>query len=248
MTPVSDIINQAFRESNLIALGDLPELAAQDEAFSRLKSLVDSVYNGDVGERLEDWLVGNTGVLFPNARGWGELRWKYPIQNSRIILDINNPQLLYWPVNPDNGARMQVIDLGSVLDTYNVTLDGNGRTIEGARTLVLNTSGLNATWFFNADTSNWERMSSITLVGEMPFPSMYDDYFIIKLAARLNPRYGQSLSDLSIARLSELAESLEADYRQTRPMPAPLAVRRLSDPNQRYFSNNNRRGRWGWQS
>lgn len=248
MTPVSDIITQAFRESNIAALGTAPTTAQSTEAFDRLKSLVASVYGDDVGERLQDWLVGNAGVHWPYMGGWTELRWKYPISNSRIVLDHQSPQTLYWPLDPDNGARMQVIDLTGELATYNVTIDANGRLIEGARTLVLNTNNLNRTWIFDSDKSDWLVLDYITADGEMPFPLEFDDYFIIKLASRINPRYGRSLSDLSIARLGEMQEMLESTYRQKRSMPAPLAVRRLSDPNQRFFDGYNRRGRWGWQS
>lgn len=246
MTSVSNIIKSAFRESNMLALGVDPTTPAQAEAFSLLKSLVASVYDGDVGERLQDWLVGNTGVHFPYAAGWTELRWKYPIQNSRIILDHATPQILYLPPDPDNGARMQIIDVGGVLPTYPVTLDANGRLIDGERVLLLNVAYQNATWFYDAQNANWVPMDDVTLGGDMPFPEKFDDYFMIKLAARLNPRYGRSLSELSIARLSEQADDLAAEYRQRRNMPAPLAVRRLSDPNQRFF-NTGRRGRWGWQ-
>ena len=248
MTPVSDIITQSLRESNIVALGTTPTTAQSTEAFDRLKSLVAGVYGDDVGERLDDWLVGNAGVHWPYMRGWDSLRWKYPIANSRIILDHQSPQILYLPIDPNNGARMQVVDVGDALATYNVTLDANGRLIEGARTVVLSTAGLNRTWIFDAETSDWKILDYIAADGEMPFPIEFDDFFIIKLAARLNPRYGRSLSDLSIARLNEMQEMLESTYRQKRNMPAPLAVRRLSDPNQRFFNGYNRRGRWGWQS
>lgn len=248
MTPVSDILTQALRESNIVALGSAPTTAQSTEAFDRLKSLVAGVYGDDVGERLQDWLVGNAGVHWPYMRGWNELRWKYPISNSRIILDHQSPQTLYLPLEPDNGARLQIIDLGGALATYNVTLEANGRLIEGVRTLVLSTNNLNRTWIFDADTSNWAVLDYIAADGEMPFPLEFDDYFIIKLAARLNPRYGRSLSDLSLGRLSEMQQMLESTYRQKRAMPAPLAVRRLSNPNQRMFYGANRQGRWGWQS
>lgn len=247
MTPVSDIITQAFRESNIVPIGQAPTTPAQTEAFGRLQSLVAGVYGDDVGERLQDWLVGNAGVHWPYMRGWNELQWRYPIANSRIVLDHTTPQTLYWPLAPDNGARMQIIDLGDVLATYPITIDGNGRLVEGVRNLVLNTAGLNRTWMFNADTSNWVVQELIALDGEMPFPIEFDDYFIIKLAARINPRFGRSLDDITIARLNEMQERLESTYRQTRAMPAPIGVRRLSDPNRTWYNGYSRRGRWGWQ-
>lgn len=243
MTLVSFIITQAYRESNLVMLGAEPRDAQKTEAFALLRSMVESVYGGDVGENLQDWMVGTSGVTYPNF--WSELQWKYPIQNSRLLLNHQTPQTLYWPPAPDNGARMRVVDLKNALAAYPITIQPEGHLIEGAATLVLNTNGLNRAWIFDSHSSNWARMEEITLEGEMPFPTKFDDYFMIKLASRLNPRYGRSLSDLSITRLQEQEEELAADYRQRRNMPAPLAVRRLTDPRNR-FHNTARRGRWGW--
>lgn len=245
MTSTTVIIQDAFRESNIIGVDDVPTTDQQTEAMRRLSSLVAAVYGYDVGEELADWMVGYQGQMYPNY-GWTELKWRWPLENSRILLNMNTEQTLYFPLRPNDGARMQIIDVQGVLATYPVTISANGRLIEGAPTLLLNTDDLNQTWIFNAEQANWVPQEVTLIDEEMPFPSAFDDYFIIKLAARINPRYGRSLDELSIARLQEQQEKLEAKYRQSRQMPAQQGVRRLSDPNQRYFYGGNWRGQFGW--
>jgi hypothetical protein len=249
MTVVSAIITDAYRESNLIGVGRVPTDPQNTEGLTRLQSLIAGVYGHDVGERLEDWMVGYAGQQDPD-HCWSANDWAYPLPNSRIILNHQNAETIYLPVVPDHGARISVVDVNSVLGTYNVTLMGNGRLIDGVASVVLNTNALNKTWVYNEDVSGWQALSTLALTDLLPFPVEFDDYFIITLAGRLNPRYGRSLSDLSLARLQELREQLEARYRQTRNMPAPNAVRRLQGPASQGYSPDvgGRSGRFGWMN
>lgn len=247
MTLISAIITDAYREFNQIALGKTPSDAQNTEALTRLQSLIAGVYGYDVGEGLEDWMVGAAGQADPDV-GWMESDWQYPIQNSRILLNHESTQNIYLPVNPDNGARIRFVDVNSALATYPVTVYGNGRLINGAVTSTLNTAG-NRTYVYNADQAEWQFIDDLALDDEMPFPAQFDDYFTIKLASRLSPRYGRSLSDLTLMRLGDQQQQLEATYRQTRPMPAPGAVRRLAGPSSRgYDPDGGRKGRWGWMN
>lgn len=248
MTLISAIITDSYRESNLIAAGTLPSDIQTTEGLSRLSSMVAGVYGYDVGENLMDWMVGNLNQR--DARGaWTEEDWAFPIQNSRMLLNHQNPQTIYFFQMPENGARMSVIDINGALATYPITLNGNGRLIDGAATAVLNTAGLNKTWVYDADNADWRALTGLVLTDPMPFPPEFDDYFIIRLAGRLNPRYGRSLDTMALARLAEVTEQIEARYRQTRVMPAPTAVRRLNGPSDRYYDyNGGRNGRFGWQA
>lgn len=248
MTTTTAIITDAFRESNLIMEGQVPSTAQQTEALSRLSSMVAGVFGFDVGEQLQDWMVGTLGQDQFEVRGWSEIEWRNPIPNSRLLLNHSAAQTIYLPYAPEDGSRIQAIDLTGTLSTRPITLDGNGRLIEGARTLLLNTDNLNRTWIYNEHDAEWRVVSTIALDAEMPFPPEFDDYFIIRLAARLNPRYGRSLNDLSIARLNEVSEQLQARYRQKRPMPAPTAVRNLRGPLENFRERDwgGRGGRFGW--
>lgn len=245
MTSTTDIITRAYRESNLLALGATPTTPQQNEAISILDAAVQSVIGSEVGEPLSDWLVGTNNIDQPDP-AWQQTSWKYPLQNSRIFLCHTQPETLILPIDPDNGASIQIVDVYNQLATYNVTVQANGRTIENAAQLVLNTNGTNKTWIFNANTCNWDNITTPVAIGaQMPFPSKFDDYFVIKLAGRLNPRYGRSLSDVQIATLQDLEAQLEAEYRQHRAPPAPLATRRLTDPGRRMICYP-RNGKFGW--
>ena len=246
MTVISAIIKDAYRENNSVPLGQEPSSDQITEALTRLSSLIAGVYGYDVGERLSDWMVGHANQDDPDL-SWNEMYWKYPIQNSRILLNHTTAQSIYFPQVPDNGARMMIIDVNGVLDTLPVTIYGNGRLIESATSQLLNVAGTVRSWFFDADSAEWKRIDDLTVNSELPFPPEFDDYFIIKLAGRLSPRYGRSLSDLTLARLADQQAQLEARYRQTRPMPVPGALRRLAGPDNRgYDVEGGRRGRWGW--
>jgi len=247
MTSTTDIILDAYRESNIISINAAPSTVQQAEAMRRLSSLVTSVYGNDVGENFQDWMVGYEGQRYPNY-SWTALRWQYPIPQSRILFNDIISQTIYFPNRPYDRARMQFIDVQGVCGTYPVTLDGNGRLIEGVDSVVMNTDGVNKTWIYDAPNANWFLTDTLALGDEMPFPSDFDDYFIISLAGRLNPRYGRSLNDQSIARLAEMKDQLASTYRQKRAMPAQQGVLRLSDPNQQYFYAGNWRGQWGWMS
>lgn len=248
MTTTTAIIKDAYRESNLIGATQEPSAVQQTEALTRLSSMIAGVYGFDIGEQLQDWMVGTLGQDQREIECWNELDWRYPIANSRMLFNHTAAQTIYLPYQPQDGSRIQAIDVTGVLSTRPITLDGNGRLIEGQRTLLLNEDSLNATWFYNEQNAEWQRLNAIAIDTEMPFPTEFDDYFIIRLAARLNPRYGRSLSDLTLARLGEVAEQLQARYRQKRNMPAPSAVRNLRGPSQ-YLRDRNwhdRGGRFGW--
>lgn len=233
MTLLSAIILDAYRESNTVAAGATLSTAQSDEGLSRLSSLIAGVFGFDAGERLIDWPVGQENIQNPD-QSWQEQEWIYPVDNSRLILDHTSAQTIYFPPNPRNGARIGLIDPYAKLATLNITLDGNGRLIEDAPSLTLLNNSLNATWMYRSDLANWQRINTLTTASEMPFPEEFDDYFIIKLAARLNPRYGRNLNELSMMRLADIKEQLEATYRQTRPMGARTAVQNLRGPRQ-YF-------------
>jgi hypothetical protein len=244
MTPISAIITDAYRESNLIMIGQAPSPEQQQEGLARLTSLIAAVYGWEVGEELKDWMIGSAGILHPF--GWSQISWRFPIENSRLILNNTEADTIYLPENPRNGSRVQVVDVAGNLATAPITLDGNGRLIQGQRTLLLNQAGVNDTWMFNKNNSEWEPVPTIDISSTLPFPPEFDDYFIIKLAARINPAYGRSLNDLSISRLSEATEQLIARYRQTRTMPVPLGLRRLNSPRSFYGTDDQPAGRFGW--
>ena len=233
MTTLLAICTDALRESNLIGVNAVPTTPQLDEAVRRLQSLIASVYGFDVGENYQDWMVGlnNVDRTWDMYAQWTETYWRYPIQNARLLLNAPGPQTLYFPRKPDDGARMAIVLEDMDLSVNNVTLSGNGRFIEGATEVVLND---NATaprsYMYRADLGEWKLMTPLTSASEMPFPIEFDDYFITKLAMRLNPRYGRVMTAETGQRLSEQTQQIKARYRQKQDMPAQLGVLNTSDP------------------
>lgn len=232
MTLVSAIQLSAYRESNLIAESKTSLSANQStESLAKLNSLIAGIMGFEAGENLRPWAVGTAGMVDPPAEIRQEV-WKYPTINSRLILNHSQAETIYFPSKPSDGARMAVLDVGSQLATYNVTLDGNGRLIESARTLVLSTAALNRVWFYRADLGDWKRVSTLATTDEMPFPTEFDDMFSILLAIRLNPRYGRKLDPQTEAMLARSQRMFAARYVQSEDLVFNPAFQR--NPDQSY--------------
>ena len=223
MTLVSDIIQQAYRESNLIALGATYSTNQGTEAVKRLNVLVLSVLGQEAGCKLSDVLVGDSNVTDDgNSSTWDE---DTPLPaNSRIVANLESATELLLPVTPEDGARLAVIDASANLATYNLTLTGNGRLIESATSLVLSTDSLARQWFYRADLGDWRRVTDFVEADEFPFPPEFDDYFVTLLAMRLNPRYGRTLGEESAAALSKARTAFRNRYRQTQTRTVDAAL------------------------
>jgi hypothetical protein len=239
MTLVSQIITDAYRETNLVPLGATISSNMQTEALNRLNSLVMSVVGNEVADGLSELAIGGdfdqtefatTEVGIPD--------------NVRVMLNLSSATSLDLDPMPFDGQRLAVVDVSGTLGTYNLTLSGNGRNIEGASSLTLNTNSLTRQWLYRSDTGNWAKLTDLITSDQLPFPEEFDDFFIISLAARLNPRYGQTLDPASqLLLFSVLVLSLRARYHSFKQILSPdLDVRfdGLNNPRayySRYWSN-----------
>lgn len=226
MTTVAEIIAAAYRESNLTALGVSPTSAQSTEALPRLQAIIQSALGAEVGYILEDWSVitatnitNPAGVALTTAQATA---WRVKPQ-ARLQCALTAATTLYLDPQPQDGQRVAVVDAKLTFDTYNLTLDGNGRLIAGGLTKVLSTEGQTAEYIFNADAGEWLPVLGLTTSDNMPFPEAFDDYFIIKLATRLNPRYGRPLAAESQAVMEGTREALRERYAQFRFRPKESA-------------------------
>jgi len=255
VTLISSIINDAFRECNIIALGKEPTPNQSTEALRLHNSILTAVYGGEAGERLEDWPLGtfNRDASDDNFEiPYTEDRLRQPPINQRLIALNLTATTIRFTLTPQDGARMGIADPFSRLATAPVTLDGNGRPIEGAATILLNVDGTFREWLYRADLSAWVRITDLTETDENPFPAAYDTMFIILLAMRLNPRYGRALDDQSIAMLKQNKREFVARYLQSRPLEIDDSISwpfmsTQSWDTQRAFSSNRgfNRGNYG---
>lgn len=219
MTLISSIIQQALRETNLIALGASPTAAETAESLIKLQSLVSSALGNEVGENLAPWPLGNYGRTTESQMWISEQMLRFPMINSALVAVNEAAFTAYLPVNPSDGARVQILDPYARLATYPVTLDGNGRTVETAATQLLDDSAMTGrTWLYRADRGDWVRVTDLEEDGDMPFPREFDDYFVISLAMRINPAYSVKLDEQSLARLKQQQRQLTARYVQSAPL------------------------------
>lgn len=231
MTVVSEIITDAYRQSNLLAIGVTPTTLQQTEALRYLNRIVKSVYGQEAGDPLTPLPIGRNNIERPAGFPWYDVEavqdWFIP-SDVQIVLNLETAKTLYLDPMPEDGQRFAVLDASGNLATYNLTLDGNGRKIEGADTAVLNTNGLSRYWFYRADTGSWQRVNSLVAGDTFPFPEEFDDLFITMLAMRLNPSYATSLDPQSQAVWKRSLTQFRARYNQVIPQASELALVRLS--------------------
>lgn len=231
MTSVLQIITDAYRESNIVAIGATLTDGQKAEGLRRLQAVVSSALGYEIGENLSDWLIGLSNVgdsynPYDISAGWSSVQWTRPPTNVRLLLNAQSPQTIFLPSRADDGARFSAIDILGTLATYPVVINANGLRIESQPTITLNTNGLNKGWLYRADLASWVAVTGMTIAGDIPYPEEFDDAFVTWLAMRLNPRYGRMMDQQSGATMERGLNQLRARYKQHRIIPAdPGAVR-----------------------
>jgi len=251
VTVISSLISDAFRESNILPLGKAPNASQTTEALRLYQQNIRALYGDNAGENLTDWPLGSFGIedptfVFPLS---DDTVIRPPI-NQRLIATNTAAQTVYLPPYPQDGSRIAIADPYSRLATVPVTLDANGRTIEGAVNVTLNVNGTFDEWFYRADKGDWVKLTSLTEAGENPFPDDFDIFFICGLAMRLNPRYGRQMDPQTAAVFKSNRRQFIARYLQSRPLEIddslswPFMSQQSYD-SQRAFSSNQAFNR-GW--
>lgn len=242
MTLVSEIITDAYRQSNLVPIGVSPTVPQQDEGLRYLQRLVLSARGNEVGEPLQPFAIGRQNIERPAGWPWYDgvppADWFVP-ENTKLMCNLEAPATVYLSPQPDDGARLSVLDIAQNFDTNSLTIDANGRRIEGVTSLILTTPGENKEWFYREDLGEWVVVTPITLLDVFPFPSDFDMYFISMLAMNLNPAYGVTMDDQTSTMMRRSKRQLTARYAQHVQTMSELALRRLPKTSQdRFYWNN----------
>jgi len=252
VTLISSIITDAYRESNILSLVKAPNVPQVTEALRLLNGLFSSIYGDEAGESLQDWPLGNFGRESPRYDlAATEYDINRPTINQRLIAVNEEAKTVYLTLYPQDGSRMGIADPFGRLATVPVTIDANGRTIEGSPNIVLNTNGTYTEWFYRADLGDWVKLTSKASTDEMPFPADFDNFFIILLAMRLNPRNGRMLDAQSAEIFKSEKRKFVARYLQSMPLDIlddiswPFMSTQSYDQ-QREFSSNRNFNRGGW--
>lgn len=260
MTTALVIIKAAYREGNLIPVGSTPSANEQAEALDVLNRIRSSVYGEELGENLFDWPVPIPQRTAPVAANWPQ--WPFPPElmsgaetqslapylpkNARVVFG-GVVTTAYFPEQPDDGSRVAVVQgsgagdggaVGAVL-----TLNGNGRTIQGANTQTFTFASPAAApkqWMYRADLGDWTLVADLATVGDdIAFPSDLDDLWVSMLAIRLAPRYGNATAQETAATYTRMMKKLKAKYRQA--IDTTYGASDIPNSYQSYAGN-----RWGW--
>lgn len=224
MTTVASIIQSALRETNLIPLGTTPTVAQSNEAFGLLSTIIASALGNDAGENLFPFPLGSNDINSPKGYPW----WANDLPgnvfvppNARIMCNLTGAGNINLSPMPHDGARMGIVDVSQNFDLFPLTINGNGRSIEGQESMTYDTPGEIREWLYREDLGNWVVVLPLDPAGDMPWPAEFDDMFIILLAMRLNPRYGQVMHPASAETLKENKSQFAARYSQsTTQMPS----------------------------
>jgi len=231
MTSVFQIIVDAYRQSNVLAIGVDPTDDQIDEALRYLNRVVKSVFGNEAGENLSAFPIGKKNITRPSGYPWWNTipdnDWFVP-KNTRVMLNLDQSVNLYLHPAPNDGSRFAAIDVSKTLTTNPVTVYGNGNTIDGNDSIILNTDGFDAEWFYREDLANWAKYFPLVVTDTFPFPEEFDFFFIIQLAITLNPAYGVELDPQTQITYARSKSQIRSRYHQNIPTRSELALIRPS--------------------
>lgn len=238
-TLMSEIIVQAFREGNFTAVGEETTAEELGEAVSRLRNLINSVFGFELGELQRDWYVPQEHdpeaplrhPLAPTGTGaTGAVPYQYPPSNVRMLVNLTTARTLYFSAHPIDGARMSYLDMGTP-DTVDVTLNGNGRLIEGAATLTSDAdAGTPITfhgrkWLYRADKGDWIRLTQLQSGDRIPTPPEFDALWISGLCVSLAPRFQIEVQPTIMQVYADMLARLKRRYKQSERFPSSMEMR-----------------------
>lgn len=230
MTTITQILTDAYRESGIIAIDDTLDADKSAEGLRVLNRMFKSLFAAELGEPLISLNYGQEGLTNTYAKDQDLKEYideVYVPSNSRLILNLSAAPTLYLNPNPKDGCRVGIVDAAGNLATYNVILNGNGRTIESASSVTLSTNSLNRMWFYRADTGNWVKVTDLVGADESPLPAEFDDFLTTLIALRINPRHGAESSPEMIEVLKRMRSLFRARYAQKTEKDSELALQWL---------------------
>lgn len=230
MATIRQIITDAYREGGLIQIGTTPDADQLDEGFRKLQSIIRSLIGNELGNPVVPISYGDNGFTNSYAKEQdqtAEIDTYFVPTNTRLMANISGAKTVYLDPNPRDGARLAINDVSGNFATNNLTVNANGRKIEGDDEVVLATNGSVQEWFYREDLGEWVKVELLTLNSENPFPFQFDDFLIIMLAMRLNPRYQTTAAPETVAEFRRLKKQFQAKYRNGTEMRTEEGILRL---------------------
>ena len=231
MTTARDIVSEALREGGILALGETLEAASLTEGLSRLNTLIRGLLGIELGENLKVYNIGANGLETPEAID-ADISYyvstSYVPSNTFLHANLEQDGIVYLNPTPDDGARLAVLDLSNNFATNNLTLDANGKLIEGSATLTLSTNGAKTEWFYRADQGNWVKVLDLEASDPIPFPEEFSELLINGLALRLVHLYGQEVRPETVAAYQSAKSRFRARYLQTKEVMSDIGLQKMT--------------------
>lgn len=228
MTTARDLIEEAYRETNHVGLGSLPDPLEMTEGLRLLQNLFLTMHGLVLGHKYRPWYVPFPTRTAPKGGDFPALFDKsftdsrdvrYPPVASRVIVRSRASETLFMPQMPSDGALVQIVDAGF---EGTVTLSGNGAffgasDIQQEVVIPPRVSGGSRvptrTYMYRADLAAWVRLDDLQLDVDTPYPDEFDEFWTTSLAFRLTPRHGQEPRSVTIARNREMTLFIRGWYR-----------------------------------
>lgn len=212
---IVELIRDAFREGNLISVGDSPTGAQYTEAERILLTYITSLSGTEYGEDLATTPYESTDQTIP--------------PNSRLLILETSPSSYALPLSPNNGQRVAVVDpRGYVTPLSPFVLSAEEGAIDDAAEASIESVADGVQWFYREDKASWVRVSELISSSTSPFPSEFDTMLVLWLSIRLGPRYGVQTRPESFAEYSRLLTIFKSRYRQKVEVDSEDALVRLS--------------------
>jgi hypothetical protein len=230
MATLRKIITDAYRESGIIQKGTQPDADQMQEGLDKLLMIIENTFGEEVGQPLEDVNYGDRGATRPVSVDSNRdilIDNQFVRPAYRLLVNISSAREVFLDPVPYDGARLGVIDVGGNFNTAPLTITADTRKIEGGRSVTLNTPSVSREWMYRADLAEWVRVTPLTLDDNTPFASQFDDYFIMKLATRLYPRYLVKVAPETMMHYKEIERKFRSRYNHIKEVPSELALLRL---------------------
>ncbi len=199
----SAAVTRAYREAAIRPIGTTPTTDEFEEGLDRLNGFLDSLFGAEIGQLLTDVQVpliqrtaesarANFNLPFPNSlTNFDQLPAQYEqtvvdqfvlAPNSRVLWRGTDATTVFFPQYPGDGARVEIVNTGA---SATLTLDGNGRRINGSDQATFLDSDTRVTYFYRADLGDWKPITQLTLTDELPLPAEFDRLIICGTAISL---------------------------------------------------------------
>ena len=199
-----EAVERAYREAAIKTINSPAFTTAElTEGLARLNGFLASLFGAEIGRLATDVQVpvfqrtatnpnadfhqGFPGNLTNTDQPVGAMEQRAESEyivppNSRILWRNPTDLTVFLPQYPTDGAQIEAVNTGGA---GTLTLDGNGRLVEGANTLVLAPGFAPKRLFYRADLGNWIPLAPLTLTSETPLPPEFDDLLVSGTAIRL---------------------------------------------------------------